>query len=151
VLLAVRFDLSWWLHPLRGEEGTIALGVPCDRCDPWTPDKVYRIEGEDAEYILRRVLAYQQIDGASDLMLEDAAEVIRAAGSVESFIERAARTRGSLWRLGPTHRLALEIAMNKSAEHRLLDGEIREMEKQWRDEEEVARIVDEELSFLPGR
>jgi hypothetical protein len=41
--------------------------------------------------------------------------------------------------------------MNRSAEHRLLDGEIRDLEKQWRDEEEVARIVDEELSFLPGR
>jgi len=151
VLLAVRFDLSWWLHPLQGQDGRIALGVPCDRCDPWTPDKVYPIEGEDAEYILRRVLAYQQIDGASDLMLEDAADAIRAAGSVQSFIQRAARTRGSLWRLGPTQRLALEIAMNRSAEHRLLDGEIRDLEKQWRDEEEVARIVDEELSFLPGR
>ncbi|MGH7500440.1 MAG: hypothetical protein ACREL7_01670 [Longimicrobiales bacterium] len=150
VLLAVRFDLSWWLHPLEGQDGGLAIGVPCDRCDPWTPDKVYPIEGEDAEYILRRVLAYQQIDGASDRMLEDAADVIHAAGSVDAFLQRAARSRGSLWRLGPTRRLALEMAMNRTAERRLMDGELRELEAQWRDEEEVARIVDEELSFLPG-
>jgi hypothetical protein len=137
-------------EPLQGQDGGVAIGVPCDRCDPWTPDKVYRIEGEDAEFILRRVLAYQQIDGASDHMLDDASAAIRSAGSAQAFLQRAARTRGSLWRLGPTQRLALEIAMNRTAEHRLLDGEIRDLENQWRDEEEVARIVDEELNFLPG-
>ncbi len=147
VLLAVRFDLSWWLHPLVDGDGRIAVGVPCDRCDPWTPDKVYTIDGEAAETLIRRVLAYQQIDGADDAALDDAADAIRAAGSADAFIDEAARRRGSLWRLGPMRRLALEIAMNRSAEARDLDGEVRELEARWQREEEVARIVDEELSF----
>ncbi|MCI0434160.1 MAG: hypothetical protein L0271_11070 [Gemmatimonadetes bacterium] len=151
VLLAVRFDLSWWLHPRTGEDGRIAVGVPCDRCDPWTPDKVYRIEGDDAETLLRRVLAYQQIDGANDNALDDAADAIRSAGSAEQFILQSARRRGSLWRLGPMRRLALEIAMNRAAEARVLGGELRELESRWAEEEEIARIVDEELSFLPPR
>jgi hypothetical protein len=149
VLLAVRFDLSWWLYPLRSEEGSLAIGVPCDRCDPWTPDKVYRIEGEDAEHLLRRVLAYQQVSGASDSVLTEAMEELRAAGSARSFMNQLPERRSSLWRLGPTGRLALEIAINESAERRLLDGQVRELEARWAEEEEVARIVDEELTILP--
>jgi len=149
VLLAVRFDLSWWLHPLRGADGRLAVGVPCDRCDPWTPDKVYRIEGDDAEHILRRVLAYQQISGASDLMLRDAVAVIRRAGSASEFLATLPTGRASLWRLGPAGRLALEIAISESAERRTLEGELRELELRWAEENEIARIVDEELSQLP--
>lgn len=148
VLLAVRFDLSWWLYPLPAENG-VAVGVPCDRCDPWTPDKVYRIEGSEAEHLLRRVLAYQQISGASDAMLDDAMDELRAARSATEFLSRLPERRASLWRLGPTHRLAIEIAINESAERRLLDVEIRELEARWAEEEEIARIVDEELTASP--
>jgi len=149
VLLAVRFDLSWWLHPLAGNDGPIAVGVPCDRCDPWTPDKVYRIEGEEAETLIRRVLAYQQIDGATDDAIDNAADAIRAAGSADGFILQSAKRRGSLWRLGATRRLALEMAMNRAAEARHLEGEVRELQSRWEQEEVIARIVDEELSFPP--
>ncbi|MGH7506912.1 MAG: hypothetical protein ACRELX_14740 [Longimicrobiales bacterium] len=149
VLLAVRFDLSWWIHPLRGQDGRLAAGVPCDRCDPWTPDKVYRIEGDDAEHLLRRVLAYQQVAGASDLMLRDAVSVIRSAGSAAGYLATLPTGRTSLWRLGPARRLALEIALNEGAEHRFLDGVLRELELRWAEENEIARIVDDELTPLP--
>lgn len=149
VLLAVRFDLSWWLYPLRSEDGGLAVGVPCDRCDPWTPDKVYRIEGEEAEHLLRRSLAYQQVSGASDGMLTDAMAELRASGSAGEFLSRLPTQRASLWRLGPTRRLALEIAINEAAERRLMTAEIRELEARWAEEEEVARIVDEELTAYP--
>ena len=146
VLLAVRFDLSWWLYPSHGADGRLAVGVPCDRCDPWTPDKVYRIEGGEAEHLLRRVLAYQQISGASDTLLADAMDELRAAGSAPGFLAGLPERRSSLWRLGSTGRLALEIAINESAERRLVDAEVRQLEARWREEEEIAQIVDEELT-----
>jgi hypothetical protein len=134
------------LQPQVDAEGHIAVGVPCDRCDPWTPDKVYRLTGDDAIYTLRRVLAYQQIDGASDRTLRDAASAIRDAGSAGQLVRQVADGRGSLWRLGPMRRLALEIAVNDSAERRALDGELRYLERVWREENEIAGIVDEELT-----
>src|SRR5690606_7091994 len=65
VLRALPFDLSPWLYPLVGPRGELAVGVPCQRCDPWTPEKLYRIEGGDAEHLLRRVLAYLHFSAAS--------------------------------------------------------------------------------------
>lgn len=147
VLLAVRFDLSWSLRPLTDGHGRLAVGVPCDRCDPWTPDKVYRIEGDAASQVLRRVLAWQQIDGASDRLLEEASASIRAAGSSAGLLDRIAAERASLWGLGPTRRLALEIAVNGEAERTGLHGVARYLERCWRDENEIARIADEELTF----
>jgi hypothetical protein len=150
VLLAVRFDLSWWLQPGVDRNGLVTVGVPCDRCDPWTPEKIYEIRGDDAAHVLRRVLAYQQIDGASDLTLREAGTAIRQAGSATELLRNLSDTRGSLWRLGPTRRLALEIAINDSVERQSLQGELRYLERVWQEQEEIAAIADEELTSLPG-
>ena len=56
-LRAVRYELSWWVYPLLGRDGRLGVGVPCQRCDPWTPEKVYELTGEGAEMVLRRLLA----------------------------------------------------------------------------------------------
>lgn len=151
VLLALRFDLSWWVHPRVAADGSISLGVPCDRCDPWTPEKVYSIAGEEAENALRRILAYQNIAGASERMLDDAAGEIEAAGSALAFASLLPARRSSLWKLGPVRTLALEIAVNERAERRALEPLVREMEATWIREEEIARIVDEELTPFPLR
>jgi hypothetical protein len=150
VLLAVRFDLSWWLQPLVDPAGHVAVGVPCDRCDPWTPEKVYRITGDDATHVLRRVLAYQQIDGASDRTLDDAASAIREAGTATDLVQAFANQRSSLYRLGPMRRLALEIAVNDTAEQRALGGELRWLERIWKTQEEIAAIADHELTMVDG-
>ena len=145
VLLALRFDLSWWVRPLVDENGDIALGVPCDRCDPWTPEKVYRIAGGEAEEALRRVLAYQNIAGASERMLNEATREIENAGSALEYARLLPGRRASLWKLGPVRTLALEVALNERMERRALEREVRELENAWQREEEVARIIDEEL------
>lgn len=145
-LRALRYDLSWWVYPLAGEDGSLAVGVPCPRCDPWTPDNIYRIEGPQAENVLRRCLAYQNISGATERGIRAAAGIIEEAGSPGAFAQRAGSTRQSLWKLGPTGAMALEIALGESAESRLLDLEARAVEFLWRQEEELARIIDEELS-----
>ncbi|MEJ2185987.1 MAG: hypothetical protein P8Z36_08620 [Gemmatimonadota bacterium] len=145
VLRAIRFDLSWWLYPLPQEDGAMVLGVPCSRCDPWTPDKGYRLRGDDAEYVLRRALAYQHITGASDQRLAVAAHVIERAGSSRAFV-RAVGVHGvSLRRLGPTRAVALEIALNDDVERRMLEMEVKGLEAEWRREERLAAIIDREL------
>ncbi|MGH7475281.1 MAG: hypothetical protein ACRELD_03245 [Longimicrobiales bacterium] len=149
VLRALSFDDTWWVHPLVEPRGRLAVGVPCQRCDPWTPDKLFRIRGGAAELLLRRILAYQNIAGGSDRAVLDAACAIQEAGSATSFTHLVASRRASLWRLGPTLALALEIALNDSAERRALVQQARTLETIWRTEEEIARIVDEELTPRP--
>lgn len=146
VLRALPFDLSPWLYPIVGERGELAVGVPCQRCDPWTPEKVYRIEGSEAEHLLRRVLAYLHFAGASDAGVRDAAAAIQNTGSPAAYVRALAGARSSLWKMGPTRTLALEIALNEAIERRALTAEALAFEETWRREEELAQIVDEELT-----
>lgn len=145
-LRALRYELSWWVYPVQGEDGRVGVGVPCQRCDPWTPEKVYTLEGPVAENALRRILAYQNIAGASERRITDAATAIEQAGSAGAFAMDVTRRRETLWRMGALGTVALEIALNESVERRMLDLEARSLEWMWRQEEELARIIDEELT-----
>jgi len=145
-LRALRYDLGWWVYPLRGADGRLGVGIPCQRCDPWTPDKVYEIHGDVAENVLRRLLAYQNISGASERRITDAARAIEDAGSAGAFAETVAARRETLWKMGAVGTIGLEIALNESVEKRMLDLEVRALEFLWRREEELARIIDSELT-----
>jgi hypothetical protein len=48
--------------------------------------------------------------------------------------------------MGATGTIGLEIALNESVEKRLLDLEARVLEFIWKREEELARIIDQELT-----
>ena len=48
-----------------------------------------------------------------------------------------------------TDAIALEIAVNDSVERTMLEIELRDLEAHWRAEEELAAIVDGELTPLP--
>lgn len=145
-LRALRYDLGWWVYPLRGPDGRLSVGVPCQRCDPWTPEKVYELHGDVAENVLRRLLAYQNIAGASEGRITEAAREIERAGSAGAFTEALTDRRASLWKLGPVGTIGLEIALNESAERRMLEMELRAVAFLWKREEELARIIDEELT-----
>ena len=145
-LRALRYDLGWWVYPLEGENGRLGVGIPCQRCDPWTPDKVYELHGDVAENVLRRLLAYQNIGGASERRITDAAKAIEASGSAGEFALGVTKNRESLWKMGATGTIGLEIALNESVEKRMLDLEVRALEFIWKREEEIARIIDQELT-----
>lgn len=145
-LRALRYDLGWWVYPLRGADGRIGVGVPCQRCDPWTPEKVYELHGDVAENVLRRLLAYQNIGGASERRITDAARAIEEAGSAGAFAASVTDRRQTLWKMGGTGTIGLEIALNESVERRLLEMEARALEFLWRREEELASIIDRELT-----
>jgi hypothetical protein len=146
MLRALRYDISWWIYPLRSKDGRLGLGVPCQRCDPWTPDKVYELHGDVAENVLRRVLAYQNIAGASEERIITAAGAIESAGSAGEYALASTARRECLWKMGAARTVALEIALNETVEKRLLDLEVRALEFLWKQEEELARIIDSELT-----
>ncbi len=145
-LRALRYDLGWWVYPLRGPDGRLGVGVPCQRCDPWTPEKVYQLHGDVAENVLRRLLAYQNIGGASERRITDAATAIEQAGSAGEFSLAVTDNRESLWKMGAVRTIGLEIALNESVEKRMLDLETRALEFMWKKEEELALIIDQELT-----
>lgn len=145
-LRALRYDLGWWVRPLEGPDGRLGVGIPCQRCDPWTPDKVYELHGDIAENTLRRLLAYQNIGGASERRITDAARAIEDAGSAGEFALSVTDRRHSLWKMGATGTIGLEIALNETVEKRMLDLEVRALEFMWKQEEEIARIIDRELT-----
>jgi hypothetical protein len=156
VLHTLRFDMSWWLYPRIEEDGTLVVGVPCTRCDPWTPRNVFDIRGPEAESLLRRVLAYQHIAGAQEQqvreassLIRDAGALIREAGGARELVRDSAAGRQSLWRLGEVRTLALEMSLNQNAEQKLLDSRLRTIEQSWRREEEIAAIIDDELTGIP--
>lgn len=145
-LRALRYDLSWWIYPLRSADGRLGVGVPCQRCDPWTPEKVYALHGDVAENVLRRVLAYQNIAGASEDRITAAARAIEEAGSAVAYALDSTDRRECLWKMGSTRTVALEIALNETVEKRMLELELHAIEFLWKQEEELARIIDQELT-----
>ena len=56
------------------------------------------------------------------------------------------RERKSLWRMGKPRSIALKIAVNDSVERRMMELELQEIEFIWKHEEELARIIDEQLT-----
>jgi hypothetical protein len=50
--------------------------------------------------------------------------------------------RYGLFGLPPAHRLALEMSLHEEAERRAMQGELQELERAWREAEEIAAIAD---------
>jgi hypothetical protein len=132
-----------------GEEpGALELACRCPSCGQYR-DGGLRLTGEDAERTLRRTLAYHHFAGASERRVSSATKLIQEAGSPQELtriIVRDGRRLGDLQRTGA---VALEIAANESAEQHLLELELAELEAHWKREEELAAIVDGELTPLP--
>lgn len=147
---ALLYSTSWTTYPVM-QDGRLALAVPCPRCDFWTPQLGYRLEGEEAETTLRRILAYQHIEGATTSDIRSATHALERAGSMGTFL-REVGDGTSLWRMNRDQALALEIAINEAAEHRALQRLAESYDFVWRREEALASIIDNELTWTgPSR
>lgn len=135
------------LHRSRDSEPT-ALSYQCPRCGG-VREGGLQLRGVEAEHTLRRVLAYHHFDGADDRTVTSATRLIQEAGSPEDLSRILLKNQKRLGDLGRTGGIALEIAANESAEQRLLELELAELEAHWRQEEELAAIIDGELTPLP--
>ena len=136
------------LLPHREQPGQFAVGVRCPRCQA-LEDGGLRLEDRAAERTLQRVLAYHHFDGASEQRVRSASRLIEEAGSARALTRillRGGRRVGDLQRTGA---IALEISANESTEQRVLEMELAELEAVWRKEEELAQIIDDELTDVP--
>jgi hypothetical protein len=120
----------------------------CPRCGQYR-EAGLRLSGEDADRTLRRVLAYHHFSGASEQRVRKATRLIEEAGSPQDLTRIVVRDGKRLGDLQRTGGIALEIAANESTEQHLLELELAELEAHWRREEELAAIIDGELTPLP--
>jgi hypothetical protein len=97
------------------------------------------LTGPDAHAILRQGLAYLNLRRSSRRKAEDAARVVDEAGGADHLIRSVARRELTLRSLRPEGRLALEMAVDER-------DEVLELERQWREAEEIAEIADGTLS-----
>lgn len=145
----VRFRDRGDLLLLPREDGrTPVVALRCPNCDRHR-DGGLILRDREAERTLRRVLAYHHFDGASERRVRSATRLIEEAGTpgdLTRIVVRDGRRLGDLQRTGA---VALEIAANESSEQRLLELELADLEAHWRHEEELASIVDGELTPLP--
>jgi ribosomal protein S27AE len=128
--------------------GPAELSYKCPRCGEFR-DGGLQLKGPEAEHTLRRVLAYHHFDGADDRTVTSATRLIQEAGSPEDLSRILLKNGKRLGDLGRTGGIALEIAANEASEQRLLELELAELEAHWRIEEELAAIIDGELTPLP--
>ncbi|HVX38240.1 MAG TPA: hypothetical protein VHB25_01610 [Gemmatimonadaceae bacterium] len=145
----------------RASDGTLALELRHEHSSK-------RFEGREAERVASILLPKVNRFGASRVGVTDAVREIESVGSAAAYVDRLSRlartyTRkdpyaqsdgfflrrrsGSygdygLFGLPPAHRLALEMSLHEESERRALEGELAELERAWRDAEEIAKISD---------
>ena len=136
------------IRPTEGDAPlVVSRACPVCRAAP-DADEGLRLTGPDAERTLRRVLAYHHFEGASERRIASATRLIEEVGTgglSRVLVKKGARF-GNLPRTGT---IALEIAAGEDAERRLLELELASLEAHWKREEELAAIIDGELTPVP--
>ncbi|HEX6307756.1 MAG TPA: hypothetical protein VFZ69_06170 [Longimicrobiales bacterium] len=132
-----------------------------------------RLEGREALRVAGSLMPQVNRYGGKQELVKSAVGVLDEAGGADGYLERLSRyaadatavplkrskrkPRQSGWTgaytsglfgLSPPDRLALEMALHEEAELRALRGELAELERAWRDAEEIAAIADE--MFIPS-
>jgi hypothetical protein len=72
-----------------------------------------------------------------------AARELEALGGPDAFLRELSRTRATLGELGSLERIGLSVILDERAESEALESE-------WRKAEEIAEIMDGELTEVPG-
>jgi hypothetical protein len=126
-----------------------------------------QFEGREALRVAAAVIPHVNRYGGKPETVQNAVGALDSAGGVDGYLERLRRYapldtavsfKGSsnkrktrqgwngyssgLFGLSVTDRLALEMALHEEAELRALRGELSELERAWRDAEEIAAIAD---------
>jgi hypothetical protein len=153
ILDELRFSHTKHLYVVPGAEDDLVLRLKCKRCKRADASSGYVFDGLPAQHLLRRTLAWRHNSGATEKRVLEATRLIDDAGSSSLLARRTAGRRLSLHTLDKKHNLtesiALEIAINDDVERQLLELELEALEERWREEEELAAIIDGELTPLP--
>lgn len=123
--------------------GAPVVIVPCRHCGA---SAGARVTGIAAEQLLRRSLAWRNHAGGSESLVSTALSQVEQAPSIEAFVRRFEGQPLALRGNAVPGSLALEIALNAGTERRQLDQELAALEARWKEEEELAAIIDRELT-----
>ncbi|MGH7672976.1 MAG: hypothetical protein ACREMC_08750 [Gemmatimonadales bacterium] len=113
----------------------MAVVLSCPRCRR----EGAQLIGPDAVQVLRQGLTYLNVSRSGRRRAEDAARVVEEVGGPDRLLHDVARRELTLRSLPAERRLALEMAVDERVE-------VEELERQWRDAEEIAEIADGSLS-----
>ena len=124
------------------------LEFRCAQCKLQNNEGGFTFEGIEAERLLRKSLAYYNYSGADENGVKAAVHVIDQAGSAGALVRSLSQQRFPLGEdSNRSHlALALEIAVNDDVEREQLELELAELEARWLEEEELAGIIDGELT-----
>ncbi len=135
--LAIR---PWDFQRLRLREGDEGLQVEsvCALCDEGV-----HVPLREARPSLRLALALVTESRLPERRVREAAGPLAGEGGSRAFLERLARVSAAVGELAEARRASLLMALDDAAEAEALEAE-------WRRAEEIAAIVDGELTEVPG-
>jgi len=134
-VLHVRAKHVAYARVVRHAQDDVAVILSCPNCRT----EGAMLMGRDAHAALRQGLTYLALTRGSQQRVEDAARLVETAGGPEQLIRDVARRELTLRSLGVERRLALEMAVDERAE-------VGELERHWKEAEEIAEISDGMLS-----
>ena len=117
------------------QRAEMAVLVSCPHCH----SEGAQLTGPDATHILRQGLTYLNLKRGGRRRAEDAAREVDQVGGPDQLVRDIAKRELTLRSLRPERGLALEMAVDERAE-------VEELERQWREAEELADIADGTLS-----
>ena len=141
---------AWALHVRTYLPLPIVMdGEPTASAFDWGESRQHVLTGPRALRALAVLMARANGAGAPRAQVQDAVRRIERARTPEGFLERVeedARRMGAghrdVWQMPLELRLAMEMAAHEDAERRAMEGELSELERHWREAEELAAIAD---------
>jgi hypothetical protein len=149
------------LHVVDGAPGSWGLRVPArfGVRGHWSrgsnTDRDVMLTGPDAVLALGHLLPVIAGTAGSKRQVRDAVAMLEEKPALDALIPRprvfldARGTRrpvselGALGKLGAERRLAMEMLAHEESERRWLEGELKLLERQWRDADRLAAIADD--------
>lgn len=120
----------------------------CPRCKDAERGGLH-LRGSEAEMTLVRVLSFDDHAGAPFDRVQSAVRLLLDPGGPSALVKLLTAHGTPLGSLAPIGTLALEMATVEARERALLRLDAEELEFRWRQEEELAELVDGDLTPLP--
>lgn len=137
-VLELRAKHVAYARVVRQAQVDMALILSCPTCHT----EGAMLVGHEAQVALRQGLTYLALARGSRQRAEDAARLVESAGGPDQLINDVARRELTLRSLAAERRLALEMAVDEQVE-------VEELERHWKEAEEIAEIADGTLSSDP--
>lgn len=131
-----------------GPFAAFTLSRRCPRCRDVDRGGLHLV-GMEADLALSRALAFQHHDGATMDQVEGAVRIVEDVGGPSPLVRLLTRHGRPLGDLPPVGSLALEMYAAEARERALLQLEAGQLEARWRREEELAAVVDGDLTPMP--